>query len=126
MLQNRLAEQAVEKQSSGRLHQHLLAQVFTAEIMVPLKVQFRQFVALASLNVKDHITPFGLWVLLLRVSDLHVKIAFALEIIADIARAFVQKIIVDGALLKTRDKLFYLSMTQLGPLDFNVDFRPTI
>src|SRR5215472_16031868 len=117
--EDRLAEQAIQQQAAGRLLEHALAQVVAPEIMIALDIHLHQLVALVAFDAKDHIAPLGAGILRQFVRDVHVKIAFALHVIADIARAFIQQVVIHSALFVNRDQLFHLPAAQLCPLNFN-------
>ena len=87
--QDGLAEQAIQQQPPGRLHYHLLTQVFLAEIVITLEHQVRQLVALVPRNMEDHIAPLRTGVLFLLICHLHVKKALALKIVTNIVRTFI-------------------------------------
>ncbi len=74
------------------------------------------------LNPEKHVQP-AFARLLLGKADLYVKVALSLKIVLDVARPFVQQVVIDRIFFKDRDQLFHQSPAQFGAFYFNVHGR---
>ena len=109
----------------GLLEKHALANGLRVEVPVAADFDGHQLVALAG---RDQVIDGGLIVDDALLLELHlgVEIAVRLEIIAQVARAFDQQVVIHGVFLEDRDVAPQLSLGDLGAGGAHLDARPGV
>lgn len=111
--QQALVEAAVMQQGAGRLHRHAFANGGDIEIMIALHPYRLQLLARAAVNlVNDVHVPLVSRLLTLQVHG-GVKVAFGLQVVAQVAAAFVQQVVVHRVFLVHRHQALQLALADL-------------